>query len=545
MTAEDSLLEVLERRAANRDPWPAVTWRPDSGADRTLTYAQLRERAARVALRLMDLAGPGDRALVVLDNAVDFAVAFFGCLMAGVVPVPLPEPRRGRSLERWTAAIADCTPRALVTNAACASRIGADAVCAQMKMDVAYVEQEGTSQSIPPHRTHHVALLQYTSGSTALPRGVVVSQANVMANLEALREGMALDARDRFVSWAPLHHDMGLILNLLAPIYVGAPVLLMSPASFLMRPLRWLRAIHELRARVAGGPNFAFDHCVDRVQAEALEGLDLSSWTLAFNGAEMVRATTMKRFAERFRRAGFDETAFYPCYGLAEATLFVSGGERGSGWTTDPDGRVVCGRPAPGVEIAIVDPRTCERLGAGVEGEIWVRGPSVAAGYWGQADAAEQTFRAELANDLGRPWLRTGDLGRLHADGGLSVTGRIKDLIVIRGANHHPQDIEATVQAAHPSLRAGRGAAFASVGPDGGERLVIIQEIGKGIQPAAFAEIVADVREAVIEAHDLAPYEIALVAAGSLPLTTSGKVPRSMVRTQWEASRAAPGAPQP
>jgi acyl-CoA synthetase (AMP-forming)/AMP-acid ligase II len=429
----------------------------------------------------------------------------------------------------------------------------------------------------PPRRPSggDLAFLQYTSGSTSRPKGVMVSHANLLDNLEMIRRALGNSQSATTVSWTPLHHDMGLILNVLQACFVGAACVLMAPVSFLQRPLSWLKAIHDCSAEVAGGPNFAFDLCVSRFRPDAMVGVDLSGWRVAFNGAEPVRAETLRRFATTFAPYGFDARAFYPCYGMAEATLLISGGRRGAGAAIaeasraamqslhiaaprdqdDAAALVGCGTALEGERIAIVDPETRRRCAPGRIGEIWVAGANVARGYWRSEAASAEAFGGAIADEPGARWLRTGDLGALDARGELFVTGRIKDLIIVRGVNHYPQDIEFTAQKANACLRPGFGAAFAVLDPQGLERVVIVQEVERtyrnSIDPGAVA---ADIREAVAEQHELALHDVVLAAPGTVPKTTSGKIQRRLIRQLWQEGRierlpapprSAAAAPQP
>jgi acyl-CoA synthetase (AMP-forming)/AMP-acid ligase II len=396
-------------------------------------------------------------------------------------------------------------------------------------------------------------MLQYTSGSTGKPKGVMLSHANLMHNSRLMRAAFQYGSESRCVSWLPVYHDMGLIGGLLQPLYGGYPCVLMPPASFLQRPLRWLEAITRTRATISGGPNFAYELCLRRTGEAERSCLDLSSWQVAFNGAEPLRAETLKRFADFFHPSGFKRTAWFPCYGLAEATLMVTGGPSGRGPIVKrveakalEHGRAVeaeerltpeqesnvrplvsSGRVAgPQQQLRIVNPETMSECADGEVGEVWTAGPSVAAGYWNRADETEETFGARLGAGgegyLG-PYLRTGDLGFI-ADGELFITGRAKDLIIIRGANHYPQDIEWTVAASHPALRASGTAAFA-LESQGEERLVVVQEMEPRSR-AELREVFESIRQAVAEEHEVDIYAIALVKAGSVPKTTSGKVQR-------------------
>jgi acyl-CoA synthetase (AMP-forming)/AMP-acid ligase II len=356
---------------------------------------------------------------------------------------------------------------------------------------------------------------------------------------------------------------MGLIGGLLLAVYRGAPCWLMSPVALLQDPLRWLRAISRYRAEASGGPNFAYDLCVQRTTPEQRAALDLSNWIVAAIGSEPISHRTLERFAEAFEPAGFRPEVFYPCYGLAEATVFVTGGLRSAPPAVrhldsaaleqgraipaagDPGARTLvgCGRPWLDQQVRIVDPESRLPRADGVVGEIWVAGPSVARGYWNRPTETEETFRARLADTGAGPYLRTGDLGFVQ-DGELFVTGRIKDVIVIRGRNHYPQDIEATVQAAHPGLRPGCGAAF-EVAREGQTRLVVVQEVDRRFRQADAAQAIGDIRQAVAERHELQVYDVVLLEYGSIPKTSSGKVRRASCRADYESGglRAWKGRP--
>jgi len=534
----------------------------DEGAAQSrLTFAQLLDRAGRVAARLAGLAEPGERALVIIPAGLDFIVAFLGCLMARVIAVPLRVTRRGSGQGAGMRVLADCAPRIAITSARLAAGAGEDIRKRLDTPGLAWLVLDGFDE---PHADVRLAgadpspsdtaFLQYTSGSTADPKGVVVTHANLLENLEMIRGAFGNTKASTYASWLPLYHDMGLILNVLQSLYVGAHCILLSPASFIQRPLTWIRAIGEYRAEVAGAPNFAFDLCVERLRPAQMAGVDLSSWKVAFNGAEPVRADTIDRFCRAFAPYGFDPRAIYPCYGMAEATLLISGGQRGCGVRTravsrtalgaqkiarpqsnaDVQTLVGCGRTLVGERVAIVDPVTRQRRAPCCIGEIWVDGPNVASGYWRAQDATRSVFGAVVAGEPDARWLRTGDLGFLDEDGELFVTGRIKDLIIVRGINHYPQDIENTVQGVHPALRKHSAAAFSVVGDDGQERLVIVQEVERShrhrIDPD---EITGLIREAVVNEHDIFIHEVVLIRVGTLPKTTSGKVQRALTRELW------------
>jgi acyl-CoA synthetase (AMP-forming)/AMP-acid ligase II len=557
-----ALVELLERHAADRPEALAFAFLSDSGAvQATMTFADLHARASAVARELRDRgASPGERAILVFPPGLHFIAAFFGCLLAGVIAVPLSPPRRVGGRDAVTNILADCAPRFALTNTTYGSDVGKD----RTSFAAAHVEWLTVADAAPIASNDNallyrpsaddVAFLQYTSGSTSTPKGVVVSHANLAENLEMIRRAMGHSRASTHICWMPLYHDMGLILNVLEAFYLGATCALMAPVSFLQRPLNWLKAIHEFRAEAAGGPNFGFDLCVARFRPETMAGIDLSSWRVAFNGAEPVRAQTLRQFARTFEPYGFRASAFYPCYGMAEATLLVSGGRPGADTVVRPVDRtalnggrieapldgadifsiVGCGRALAGEEIAIVDPQTLTRLECDRVGEIWVRGANVAGGYWRQEETSRETFAGQIAGEGSGFWLRTGDLGFLDADGEMFVTGRIKDVIIVRGANHYPQDIEHTAQATASCLRAGFGAAFAVADLDGQERLVIVQEVERSQRRQLDIEgVVAGIREAVAEQHGLSVSEVVLVHPGSIPKTTSGKIQRRLTKARW------------
>ena len=550
-----TLNDVLRRRAAEQPERVGYTFLADGETEsERLTYGELETRARAVAVALRERAAPGDRAVLLFPPGLDFVAGFFGCLYAGVVAVPLVPPSFRKGASRLHEVLDDCSPRVVLTTSTLAGR--ADAADAEEWTEASWLALDGIDDGAgddwadPGAGPETVAFLQYTSGSTGEPKGVVVTHGNLAHNEEAIRTTFGQDEGSRIVGWLPLYHDMGLIGNVLQPLWVGAPCTLMAPVSFLQRPRRWLEAISRYRATTSGGPNFAYDLCVRKVPPGEREGLDLSCWEVAFNGAEPVRAATLERFAEAFSGAGFSRCAFSPCYGLAEATLLVSGKSHREAHRTlsldagalgrhevagagDREAEVVLtgsGAPATDQDVLVVVPETRRAAAPDRVGEIWVRGPSVARGYWGRADASEETFSAHLAGGEG-PFLRTGDLGFL-ADGELFVTGRLKDLIILRGRNLYPHDIETTVDGCHPSLRPGCAAAF-SRDEDGEERLVVVQELEprtRKIDPAAAEEVAEAVRRAVADEHEAQVHELVLIRAGALPKTTSGKIRRRACR---------------
>jgi acyl-CoA synthetase (AMP-forming)/AMP-acid ligase II len=557
-----TIVEVLQARAAATPDATAFSFLADGAEEGPrLTFAQLDGRARAVAAALGDFAGPGDRALLLYAPGLEFIPAFFGCLYAGVVPVPAYPPRPDRLAQSWEALgniTDDCWPTVVLTTrdlaaalwgAAAAPRLAAlPWVCTEV-VDAA----RGDAWRGRPPDPGALALLQYTSGSTASPRGVRVTHRNLIHNQHLMREADGPDGRGVGVCWLPLYHDMGLLGGAIQAVFQGVPCVMMSPLGILQRPARWLHAISRYKARISGGPNFAYELCVDRVTDEQKATLDLSGWSVAILGGEPISHRTLDRFAAAFAPCGFRAEAFSPCYGLGEATLFVAGRrpsapavrtvsaaalERGRVAEAEPgspDGRsfVSCGTPWLDMQLIIVDPDALTTCPPGRVGEIWVSGPSVADGYWGRPEETERTFRAFLRDTGAGPFLRTGDLGFV-ADGELYVTGRLKDLLIINGRNHYPQDIEQTVQAVHPALRAGCGAAFETC-RDGRPLLVVVQEVERRSRDLDPGRLLGDVREAVAQRHAVHVHDLLLLEFGGLPKTSSGKVQRHRCRLGYQA----------
>ena len=537
-----SLVALLRRQAAQR-PDRGYTWlaQGEEVADR-LSYSGLDRHARAIAAALMAAVPPGERVLLLYPPGLEFVAAFFGCLYAGVIAVPAYPPRSRRPDPRLRGIAADCRPRAVLTTAALLTRREALAAQVPELATAVWIETaDQTDRTDPTDWTDRsapgsgdIAFLQYTSGSTGTPKGVIVTHANLLDNLERIRRAFGQTAESVVVGWLPLFHDMGLIGNVLQPCYVGSDCVLMPPAAFLQRPARWLEAIQRFGGTTSGGPNFAYDLCIRSVGPEAREQLDLSSWTVAFNGAEPVRRATLDRFAEAFAPCGFRRAAFVPCYGLAEATLLVTAAQGIS------DGSPVsCGALPDGQEVRVVEPASGRAVAGEEVGEIWVAGPSVAAGYWNRPEQTRETFGAMLSDgDGGKgPFLRTGDLGFVQ-DGELFVTGRLKDLIILRGRNLYPQDLELTAEQAHPSVRPGSSAAFSLDGNDennenGEERLVLISEVDR--HAGDLATIAEAVRRAVTEEHGVAVADVVLIRLGTIPKTSSGKIRRREGRERYLA----------
>jgi len=557
-----SLVALLAERAELRASERAYIFLSDRGSEEAaLTYGELQGAARALAGQLMQRVTPGDRALLVFPPGLEFMVAFFGCLMAGVIAVPMMMPRRNSARDSSAAILANCEPAIALTTSAFTLRGDLQARFARgglqwLAVDLAATRTDHVDLPLPD--TDAIAFLQYTSGSTSDPKGVAVSHTNLLANSEMIRLSLGNTSRSTYVNWVPLYHDMGLILNALQAFYVGAPCVLMAPNAFMQRPLNWLRAISTYKAEVACSPNFGYDLCVSRYRGEQMQGIDLSNWKVALNGAEPVRADTIQKFIETFAAHGFQSSAVFPAYGMAEATLLISGGQRGAGHMTrtasraalqahrvalpadDADAQTLvgCGRALQGERIAIVDPERLRRLPAGEVGEIWVNGPNVARRYFRNEAATINGLHARIDGEDEASWLRTGDLGFLDDAGELFVTGRIKELIIIRGINHYPQDIEQTVQRLHSSLRQNGGAAFSVPDENGEEVLAIVQEIERTERTKIDAEELKGlIREGVTDQHELFARHIELIRPGTLPKTTSGKIQRSLARKLWLDAR--------
>ena len=538
-----TLVQSLQQRAAQTPDQVALRFLAESAEHSVvLSYRDLDQRARTIAAALQANAGLGERAVLLFPSGPDYVAAFFGCLYAGVIAVPAypPESTRRHHQERLLSIISDAEPRLLLTIASLSEGL-AQIENAPKVLSVDTLEAQQADQWVEPDlKADDIAFLQYTSGSTALPKGVQVSHGNLVANEVLIRRGFGIDLNpdDVIVSWLPLYHDMGLIGGLLQPIFSGVPCVLMSPAYFLGRPLRWLEAISEYGGTISGGPDFAYRLCSERVSESALERLDLSRWRVAYSGSEPIRLDTLERFAEKFAACGFTPNNFFASYGLAEATLFVAGGTRGRGIPAlrldeqalaanraEPgQGPAImsCGTSQPDHAVLIADPHTLTELPDQCVGELWATGPSIAHGYWRNPQASAKTF----IQHAGRTWLRTGDLGFIR-DGEVYITGRLKDLLIVRGHNLYPQDIEQTIEREVEVVRKGRVAAFA-VNDQGLEGIGIAAEISRSVQKILPPEaLIKAIRQAVAEACQQAPSVVVLLNPGALPKTSSGKVQRA------------------
>ncbi|MDX1417044.1 MAG: beta-ketoacyl synthase N-terminal-like domain-containing protein, partial [Candidatus Promineifilaceae bacterium] len=549
----ETLVEMLRNQASLLPEHKALIFLRDGEREEiSLTYGALDRRARSIAAWLQQSNLDGGQALLLYPPGLDFLATFFGCLYAGVVAVPIYPPRLNRPSPRIQAVVADSQ----VTVALTTTKIyeGLERRFSQMPglANLRWLNTDNLPEDLdglwrnPSVTSENLAFLQYTSGSTGTPKGVMLSHGNLMHNLEIIRRGFQVQGSNIGVSWLPSYHDMGLIGAILEPLYVtGSSNVLMAPAAFLQRPVRWLQAISRYGAHISGGPNFAYQLCVDKITEEQREGLDLSSWRVAYCGAEPIRPTTLDSFVRSFGPQGFQRRTFYPCYGLAEGTLIVSGGDNEAEPNVnrfyiqelaqnharllpqESEGGVAlvgCGSASLGQEIRIVDPETSMSLTEHEVGEIWVKGQSVAQGYWRQAAETERVFRAKLVDSGEGPFLRTGDLGFIHEDE-LYVTGRLKDLIIIHGRNHYPQDIEHTIGRCHTALAEGMGAAF-SISEDGEEKLVIVNEVTRRHRKPNINAVVVAIRRAVAREHQLQVHAVVLIRPLSVPRTSSGKIIR-------------------
>ncbi|GAA4612566.1 fatty acyl-AMP ligase [Saccharopolyspora hordei] len=557
-----SMTDVLRNRALSSPERVALRFLLDGELrEQSLDYAELDHLARAAAAVIQQRCSAGDRVLLMYPPGVDFVVAFFACMYAGVISVPAypPDPSRPtRTIPRLQEMASDAKPVAVLTSSAAIGLRGFLEEHAPELSALPWIvtdELPTGAEDCWVERSPHaddVAFLQYTSGSTGAPKGVVLSHGNLLHNSQAIRHAFHLSEDTVAVSWLPPYHDMGLIGGLLQPVFAGFPVVLLSPLHAIERPMRWLEAISRYRATVSGGPNFAFDLCVRKSTAHERAGLDLSEWRLAFVGADTVRPETLRRFAEAFAPAGFTSASLYPCYGLAEATLLVAGAIRRreplirrfdrtaliDGIASDPADteesveRVSTGQACLGTVVEIRDPDTGRPCPDGRVGEICVHGPGVAQGYWERPVLSADVFPTD---GQGRRWLRTGDLG-VTLDGELYFVGRAKDVVVLQGVSHHPQDLENTAERVGHLLRVGSGAAF-SVGPDGDEDLVLVYEIVRGKEATA-EDLEAEserVRTALLAEHGVRLSELVLIRSGSIPKTSSGKIQRQATKMLYEA----------
>ncbi|GAA3127131.1 fatty acyl-AMP ligase [Streptomyces rectiviolaceus] len=559
MTTFRTFTELVLARTSALGPKDAFIFLPDDAkgsAPQHLTYGQLDQEARRIGSWLQERGATGRQVLLLYPSGLEFIKAFVGCLYAGAVAVPAPLPtEQGQHFARVSGILRDAEARAVLTDGGNAPEISAWLAAEGMSdVDCLATDSVGYGDagawSEPSLTPDNLAFLQYTSGSTSEPKGVMVSHHNLLANETAIQRSVGSNSDTRYGGWLPFYHDMGLIGHILQPLFLGGSASLMSPVSFLKRPHRWLQMIGDYKVTIGGGPNFAYDLCLRRVTDEQLAGLDLSSWQAACNGAEPVRAETIRAFTERFEPAGFRPETFFPCYGMAETTLLVSGTPRGTrpvvlgvdsealeaGHLADPRAdepsrTLVSSGVFHDFDVRIVDPETFQERPEGSVGEIWAKGDSVATGYWKRPLTNKEIFDAALSDGKGGHdeggWLRTGDLGVLE-DGQLYVTGRLKELVIVAGRNLYPTDIERAVQSTDKALATGSGAVFA-VETDR-EHLVVVQEVRTSSVSTDLRTLATGVQALIGRELNIPAGNVLLVRPGTIRKTTSGKIQRTLMR---------------
>lgn len=534
-----SLYDLLTERVGSNPEMNLFTFLDDNGMERkSLSYHELLNDSLRVASHLQICAKPGDRVLLLLDDQSEFITAFLGCLLAGMVAVPAQVPKRGGKESKTLKILSDCQPALVIGTQKLQFFYQKHNLEFASQNWLCFEELEGQASdykvySVLPEKP---ALIQYTSGTQGLAKGVVISHANIMANSNFIHKAMRLDEQKAFVSWLPHYHDMGLFGSLIQPVFSTLSSVLMPPLSFARRPVNWLKAISKYGATISGGPNFGYQHCVEMVACDDCSELDLSRWQLAYCGAEMVQASTLRAFAEKFSPFGFNPDAFMPCYGMAEATLMVSCATYSRGLNTlniaeaqgqKPREIVSCGQVSSESEVLIVKDQSI--VDDGTIGEIWYKGSNVSSGYWNNTEQGKEVFDQEIQGNT--DFLKTGDLGFIK-DGALYLTGRQKELIIQRGRNFYPQDIELVSAESNSMLRKGGVAAFSVEGVT--EALVVLQEVKRSLwRSSDHGKTIGHILKNIFEGVGLRPAVIALLKPGSLPRTSSGKVSRLLARQRY------------
>jgi acyl-CoA synthetase (AMP-forming)/AMP-acid ligase II len=564
----NNLVDILHYRAAKHPERQAyIQLNHATQPEKSITYGELHTAAWAVAQHLKENSVPGERALLFYDMGIDYLIGFFGCLYAQIIAVPIYLPTRSMHMQRLQSIVEDSTATLGLSNSIGLKKIfsfindfpkfkklnwiATDKLVSQHYAD-------NISLEIPNINKDFIALLQYTSGSTSAPKGVMISHANLIYNQQMIQTALVHDESSTIATWVPLYHDLGLIAHALQSIYIGSTNVLISPMHFIQKPYRWLKAITDYKVATSGAPNFAYKLCINKITAEQVQTLDLSSWTAALNAAEPISLDTLKVFNQKFKVCGFKKNAFFPAYGLAEATVFVAGNARSalikhmsldvgqlrnnSVVQSNYDGDVIelvnCGHSWLDQEVCIVNPKTFCLCGERQIGEIWVKGNNIARGYWQKTVETKSTFKAYLKDSGKGPFLRTGDLGFMD-NGCVYFCSRIKDIIIIRGVNYYPHDIEQTVGQSHSGIVSGASVAF-SIMQDEEEALIIVAEISKRYRfyepyqlNDVFNEIKNSIRRNITDAYDLSAKDIVLVKQFSIPKTTSGKIQRSKCKKDY------------
>jgi acyl-CoA synthetase (AMP-forming)/AMP-acid ligase II len=546
-----SLVDILQWRSTHQPNKIIYRFLQDGEDDeRTMTVGELDVRSKSIASQLQKIASKGDRAIILVPAGLDFIIAKFSCFYAGIVAVPVPPPhhlRIEKSIHATVRIIHDAKPSLVILHKNLSLAIKRSPQLASKFNGIHFIELDeempdtSTAWNSPDISEEDIAFLQYTSGSTSTPKGVMISHKNLLSNLHAIERSMELTEDNQSVFWLPPYHDMGLIGGILQPLYSGFTVTLIPHLLFLQKPVRWLKAISKYQADTSGAPNFAYELCLKKVTPEQRDQLHLSTWQIAMNGAEPVNLQTMEKFCDYFAPCGFQQRTFAPCYGLAEATLMISSIAKRDSYQaitidrtalqenkvvvqqngTDLQTIVGCGKCIDDHQLRIVDPNTHLTCRQDEIGEIWFRGPSVARGYREKDAETEYSFGARLQETNDGPFLRTGDLGFI-ADGQLFVTGRIKNLIIIDGKNFYPHDIEKVVQNAHFAIEP-MGSAAISCEKNGSEQLVILIETRHNTHFSQ-DDLIHSIRNAISEQFSLSVDDIQLVPPGFIPRTTSGKI---------------------
>lgn len=543
------VVTLLRHHAQLRPEQPALTLVRDLDRDDAnhLNYQQLDDEVQRLAAWLQSKFAAGERVLLLYPVGLDFVVAFLACAYAGMIAVPAPLPGQYQHERRRLSCIAtDAELAVVLTDAESYARV-AEWMCDNgLNATPLYASENLCAEKpwqSPKIQREDVLLLQYTSGSTGNPKGVMITHHCLLHNVDSYRQALGFDEQTRFGGWIPLYHDMGLMAQLLPALFLGSYCVLMTPQAFVTRPFSWLRLISHYRINYSAAPDFAYELCRRRITDEQLLRLDLSCWRFATNGSEPVQANTLQAFAEHFAAAGFERESLSPCYGMAEATVYVSG-RRGPRWLDvdaealaagqiriaqpgmDARRLVSCGE-AVGYDVCVINPHTHKPAAIGQPGEIWLRGESISPGYWRKPEASASTFQAQIAGG-GSGFLRSGDLGLMH-NGEIYICGRLKEMLVVHGRNLYPQDIEFELRTQHPELASRFGAVFA-VDTEVGEVMVVSHEIRGLFSSEALAELALAIRACVLREFGVRPAAVLLLKSGSVRRTTSGKIQRTAMR---------------